>query len=349
MVGQNFAVLLQNHPWFRLAWVGASERSAGRSYADAVRWVHDRPLPPGAADLVVASAEPTSETPELVFSAIDGGVAGRIEGDFARAGRFVLSNARSHRLSDDVPLLIPEVNPGHAALIERQRLERGWPGAIVTNPNCSTITLALALAPLRPFGIRRVVVTTLQAVSGAGYPGVSAVDILGNAVPLIAGEEEKIPAELGKLFGKLDPRTTAVTPAELLVSAHCNRVATLDGHLLCVSVELEAEAGPSEAQRAMANFVAPEAVSELPSAPRHPVLLASDADRPQPRRDAMAGGGMAVTVGRVRSCPVLGIAFVALGHNTIRGAAGASILNAELMLGQGLIGSDHVLPQMAAR
>ncbi|MCE2397492.1 MAG: aspartate-semialdehyde dehydrogenase [Gemmatimonadetes bacterium] len=349
IVGQNFAVLLQDHPWFRLAWVGASERSAGRSYADAVRWVHDRPMPTGVADLVVESAEPGVATPELVFSAIDGGVAGAIERSFAHAGHIVLSNARSHRLADDVPLLVPEVNTGHLALIERQRRERGWSGAIVTNPNCATVTLALALAPIRHRGIRRVVVTTLQAVSGAGYPGVSAIDALGNVVPFIAGEEDKVPAELRKLFGSLDPDLATVAPAPVRVSAHCNRVATLDGHLLCVSVELEERAAPADVLREMASFAASEAVAGLPSAPRRPVVVASDADRPQPRRDAMASGGMTVTVGRIRPCPVLGISLVALGHNTIRGAAGASILNAELMLCEGLIGGDRGLPQMAVR
>ena len=203
MVGQQFVRQLEAHPWFRLVWLGASERSAGRAYADATRWVQDRSMPADVARLVVRAAVPSAECPELVFSAMDASVAGEIERAFARAGHFVLSNSRNHRLDADVPLVIPEVNPGHLALISRQRRERGWPGAIVTNPNCSTVTLALALAPLCPFGIRRVLVSTLQAVSGAGYPGLPAVDVLGNVIPFIGGEEDKLAAETCKVLGEL--------------------------------------------------------------------------------------------------------------------------------------------------
>lgn len=342
MVGQQFVLHLDGHPWFRLAWLGASGRSAGRPYGDAARWVQDRPAPAGVAGLVVRPAAPDADCPRLVFSAMDASVAGGIERAFARAGHFVVSNSRNHRLDPDVPLVVPEVNSGHMDLIPHQRRKRGWPGAIVTNPNCSTITLALALAPLRPFGIRRVLVTTLQAVSGAGYPGVPAVDMLGNAIPFVGGEEDKIQAETRKLLGTLRGGGGAVEPAAVTVSAHCNRVATVEGHLVCASVELEAGPSPAEVRDAMAGFRARPQRLALPTAPRRPVRVAEEEDRPQPRRDAMAGGGMTVTVGRVRECPVLGVKFTALGHNTIRGAAGASVLNAEYLRTQGRLEGDFV-------
>ena len=339
MVGQRFILQLEGHPWFRVAWLGASERSAGRPYAEAARWVQDDPVPEGVAGMVVQPSAVSADCPEVVFSAMDASVAGGIERAFAGAGHFVLSNSRNHRLDADVPLLIPEVNPDHIRLIEHQRRERGWSGAIVTNPNCSTITLVMALAPLRPFGIRRVMVTTLQAVSGAGYPGVSSVDILGNVVPFIGGEEDKLSAETCKLLG--ERREGRVEPAAVTVSAHCNRVPTVDGHLVCASVELEARPSPDEVREAMAGFRGKPQRLALPTAPWRPVQVVEGADRPQPRRDVMAGRGMAVTVGRVRECPVMGLSFVALGHNTIRGAAGASVLNAELLMAGGRLGVDN--------
>ncbi len=345
MVGQRFILQLEGHPWFRVAWLGASERSAGRPYAEAARWVQDDPMPEGVGGMVVQPSAVSADCPEVVFSAMDASVAGGIERAFAGAGHFVLSNSRNHRLDADVPLLIPEVNPDHIRLIEHQRRERGWSGAIVTNPNCSTITLVMALAPLRPFGIRRVMVTTLQAVSGAGYPGVSSVDILGNVVPFIGGEEDKLSAETCKLLGELGEGR--VEPADVTVSAHCNRVPTVDGHLVCGSVELEERPSPDEVREAMAGFRGKPQRLVLPTAPWRPVLVADDADRPQPRRDAMAGRGMAVTVGRVRECPVLGLSFVALGHNTIRGAAGASVLNAELLMSGGWMAVRRQAPRGA--
>ena len=345
MVGQRFILQLEGHPWFKVVWLGASERSAGRPYGEAARWVQDDPMPEGVAGMVVQPAAVSAECPEVVFSAMDASVAGGIERDFAGAGHFVLSNSRNHRLDADVPLLIPEVNPDHIGLIPHQRRERGWSGAIVTNPNCSTITLTMALAPLRPFGIRRVVVTTMQAVSGAGYPGVPAVDLLGNAVPFIGGEEEKLSVETCKLLGEL--REGGVEPAGVKVSAHCNRVPTVDGHLVCASVELEARPSPDEVRTAMAAFRGKPQSLFLPTAPPQPVEVVEGADRPQPRRDVMAGRGMAVTVGRVRECAVLGLSFVALGHNTIRGAAGASVLNAELLLSSGWLGLGDLLGQPA--
>lgn len=341
MVGQRFVLQLEDHPWFRLAWLGASERSAGRTYAEAARWVQDQPMPEDIAGMVVQPAAVSADCPEVVFSAMDASVAGGIERAFARAGHFVLSNSRNHRLDADVPLVIPEVNPDHMELIAHQRRERGWPGAIVTNPNCSTITLTMALAPLRPFGIRRVLVTTLQAVSGAGYPGVPAVDMLGNAVPFIGGEEDKLSVETCKLLGELRGGGGGVVPADVTVSAHCNRVPTVDGHLVCASVEMETRPSPDDAREAMAAFRGRPQELALPTAPGRPVQVVAGADRPQPRRDVGAGRGMAVTVGRVRECPLLGLKFVALGHNTIRGAAGASVLNAELLMAGGwLIGAQ---------
>ena len=342
MVGQRFVLQLEGHPWFRLDWLGASERSAGRPYGEVARWVQDRPMPEAVAGMVVRPAVASGDCPELVFSAMDASVAGRIERAFARAGHFVLSNARNHRLDDDVPLVVPEVNPDHMELISHQRRERGWPGAIVANPNCSTVVLTMALAPLRPFGFRHVLVTTVQAVSGAGYPGVPAVDVIGNAIPLIGGEEEKISAETRKLLGVLRGGGAGIEPAALAVSAHCNRVATVDGHLVCASVELATRPSPAEVREAMAGFAGRPQRMALPTAPLRPVRMAAAPDRPQPRRDAMAGRGMSITVGRVRECPVLGVKFAALGHNTIRGAAGASVLNAELLRAGGWLDGDFV-------
>lgn len=338
MVGQQFVRQLDGHPWFRLVWLGASDRSAGRSYGEATHWVQDRHMPEGLADMIVHACAPVADCPRLVFSAMHASVAGPIEQAFARAGHVVLSNARNHRMDDDVPLIVPEVNPDHLALIGQQRHGRGWPGAIVTNPNCSTITLALALAPLRGFGIRRVAVSTLQAVSGAGYPGLAAVDVLGNAIPFIGGEEEKLATETLKVLGEARADGNGVEPHGAVVSAHCNRVATVDGHLLCASVELGARPSPGEVRAALAAFRGRPQELGLPTAPDRPVALVEGPDRPQPRRDAMAGGGMTVSVGRVRECPALGIKFAALGHNTIRGAAGASVLNAELLLAEGWLG-----------
>jgi len=338
VVGQRFATLLEDHPWFRLTWLGASGRSAGKRYAEAAHWVLEKGMPGWLAELRVQLSAPSSMCPELIFSALDSSVAEEIEQEFARAGHLVLSNARNHRMDPDVPLIIPEVNPDHLALIDRQREDqssggRGWHGAIVTNPNCSAIVLTLALAPLCRFGIRSVVVTTLQAVSGAGYPGVPSVDILGNVLPFVVGEEEKLATETLKLLGTLEDST--VHHAELVVSAQCNRVPVVDGHQLCVSVELAARPTLDEGRRAISSFRARPQKLGLPPAPAKPIVLADRAGRPQPRLDAAAGGGMTVTVGRVRRCPILGTKFVALGHNTVRGAAGASILNAELMLAEG--------------
>jgi aspartate-semialdehyde dehydrogenase len=335
-VGQTFVRLLARHPWFELTAVGASERSVGKKYGDAARWLGGE-LPPRVATMCVVPCDPGSITAPLVFSALDASVAGDVEAAFARAGRFVLSNARNFRLEPDVPLLIPEVNPDHLALIERQQAARGWEGAIITNPNCATTVIAMALAPLhRAFGVRRLFATTLQAISGAGYPGVPSLDILGNVIPFIGGgEEEKIQAETPKLLGTL--ADGAVAPAPLVVSAQVTRVPVEHGHTACLAVELGARATLEEALGAFADWRSPIAPLALPSAPERPIVVTRAEDRPQPRRDVDAGDGMSVVIGRVRPDPIVDLRLVALGHNTVRGAAGASILNAELLVARGLV------------
>jgi aspartate-semialdehyde dehydrogenase len=274
----------------------------------------------------------TPPLPErIVFSALDAEVAGPIEQAFARAGAYVVTNTRTHRMEADVPLLIPEANADHLELIDRQRKTRGWTGAILANPNCSTAALALALAPLhRAFGIERLFVSTMQAVSGAGYPGVASLDILGNVIPSINGEEEKIERETRKVLGQLSGG--AVQPAQFAVSAHTNRVAVVDGHMMTVSVGFSRRVGPDEAVTAMRGFRSPKCVAELPSSPNPPIEVDDRGDRPQPRLDLDRGGGMVVTVGRVRPCPVLDLRLVVLGHNTVRGAAGQGIQIAELLV-----------------
>ena len=337
-VGQRFVQLLDGHPWFELAALAASERSAGRRYAEACTWKLATPMPERAAGLVVRPAEPGLEC-DVVFSALDAGVAGPIEEAFAAAGYAVLSNARNHRMADDVPLLVPEVNAEHAALIAVQRKKRGWKGFIATNPNCSTATLVLALAPLeRRFGLKAVAVTTLQAISGAGYPGIPSLDILANVVPFIAGEEEKIERETRKILGRLGPGGGAVEPLPAVVSATTTRVPVVDGHTESVFVTLGSEPGVDAVREALRGFRGPPQERGLPSAPEHPVLVLDADDRPQPRLDIERERGMASMVGRVRACPLLGYKFIVLGHNTIRGAAGAAILNAELLQSQGLLG-----------
>lgn len=331
VVGQQFVARLSRHPWFRPTWLAASERSEGKPYGRVAPWRLTTPIPDELADVTVEACTP-GRGPRVVFSALDASVAGELEQAFAAAGHIVVSNARNHRMDPLVPLLIPEVNPDHLRLIPEQQQAKGWKGAIVTNPNCSTIVLALALAPLRAFDLRAVVVSTMQAVSGAGYPGVASLDILGNVVPFIGGEEEKIETETRKILGSDGGRT----PHPALVSAHTNRVPVIDGHLMTVSVDLAARPAVADVVAAFTGFRARPQMLELPSAPHPPILVASDVARPQPRFDVDAGDGMAVTVGRVRGCPVLQTRFVALGHNTVRGAAGAAILNAELMAADGL-------------
>jgi aspartate-semialdehyde dehydrogenase len=334
-VGQTFVRLLEGHPWFRLAEVAGSARSAGRRYADAARWIEGA-MPAEAADLTVCASEPARVAAPIVFSALDSAVAGEIEPAFARAGRAVLSNAKNFRMEPDVPLVIPEVNAPHLALLAAQRLRRGWTGAIVTNPNCAATVAALALAPLHEaFGVRRAFVVTMQAVSGAGYPGVASLDILGNVIPLIEGEEPKIEREMQKLLGRL--AHGAVEPAPFAVSAHANRVAVEHGHTVCISVEFAQRPGVAEALAALRAWTGCDAVRGLPSAPPRALRVADEPDRPQPRRDVREGRGMTVSVGRVREDPLLHLKFVAMGHNTVRGAAGGSLLNAELLVASGAL------------
>lgn len=333
MVGQQFVRLLEGHPWFRPVWLAASERSEGRLYPEAATWRLGARLPAFAEGQRVEACTP-GRGPRLVFSALDAAAAAEIEPAFAAAGHIVVSNARSFRMMADVPLLIPEVNPDHLSLIEVQRRARGWRGAIVTNPNCSTVVLAMALAPLRPFGLRSALTTTLQAVSGAGYPGVPSFDIVGNIVPEIGGgEEDKIETESNKILGTLSGER--IEPYPVTISAQTNRVPVIDGHTLAVSVALDAAPSPAEIAMAMREWRGRPQALKLPSAPAQPLDVLEQPYRPQPRLDADRGNGMTVSIGRIRPCPILGAKFVALGHNTVRGAAGAALLNAELMLAEG--------------
>jgi aspartate-semialdehyde dehydrogenase len=334
MVGQQFVRLLEQHPWFQLAWVGASDRSSGKKYAEATSWRLDGSMPPNVAALTVNLCVPNG-APRLLFSAMDANAAEEVEQAFARAGHVVVSNSRNHRMEADVPLLVPEVNPDHLQLIPHQQRRRNWQGQIVTNPNCSTVVLSMALAPLKPFGIRRVLATTMQAISGAGYPGVSAMDIQANLIPFIAGEEEKMEQETQKILGTLGG--ASIQPHPAIVSAQCHRVPVVDGHTVAISVECDSKVSLEDLQRAITEFRGIPQHRKLPSAPAQPLVYLADRDRPQPRRDANRENGMAVCVGRLRLCPVLQFKFGALGHNTIRGAAGAAILNAELMHSEGML------------
>ncbi len=334
MVGQHFVKFLQNHPRFELTWVGASDRSAGKRYRDATSWRLDGAMPEGVAGLMVDECKPGT-APKLMFSATDASVATEIERAFAGAGHVVVSNSKNHRMDDDVPLLVPEVNADHLSVAARQKATRGWDGLIVTNPNCSTIVLTMALGPLAQFGIQRVVVTTLQAISGAGYPGVPSMDITANVVPYIGGEEEKMEIETQKIMGTVaDGR---IVPLAAKVSAHCNRVPVVDGHTVTVSVEFANKPTLADVRNAFDTFQGKPQLLGLPSAPARPVIYMEQADRPQPRRDVERERGMAVFVGRLRECPVFDYKFIALGHNTVRGAAGAAVLNAELMQAEGLL------------
>lgn len=333
MVGQHFVKFLNNHPWFDLNWVGASDRSAGKKYSEATAWRLDGTMPSRVAGLTVEECKP-GNAPKLVFSAMDASVATEIERAFAEAGHIVVSNSRNHRMEPDVPLLVPEVNPDHLKSVPVQRRNRGWKGQIVTNPNCSTIVLTLALGALKQFGITRTVVTTMQAISGAGYPGVASMDVNANVIPYIGKEEEKMETETQKILG--DYVDGQFRPHPMKVSAHCNRVPVVDGHTETVSVELSAKVTAAELIAAFNNYRSVPQERDLPSAPKQPIIYMEEENRPQPRRDVERERGMAVFVGRLRECPVFDWKFVCLGHNTVRGAAGAAVLNAELMLTEGL-------------
>ncbi len=337
MVGQTFVRLLADHPWFRITTVAASERSAGKSYADATKWLEGE-MPAAVRDLIVQPCDPAVISEAVVFSALDSGPAQELEPAFARRGAIVLSNAKSYRMAADVPLLIPEINASHIALIDVQRAQRGWSGAIVTNANCATIVLAMALAPLhQAFGARRLFVATMQAVSGAGYPGVSSLDILGNVVPYIGDEEPKLETEGQKILGTFADH--GITMAPFVISAHTNRVAVEHGHTVCVSVEFQQPVTPDAALDVLRNWTGDASSQGLPSSPPMPLVVHTALDRPQPRRDVHRDGGMSVHIGRVRTDPQFHLRFVAMGHNVIRGAAGASIQNAELLAARGVIRS----------
>ena len=330
VVGQHFIALLADHPWFRVTWLAASERSAGQRYSD-LAWRLPTRLPADTGALMVSRLDEVQHAPSILFSALDASVAGEAELAFAASGRHVVSNARNHRMDPLVPLLIPEVNPDHLALLEPQRRARGWTGSLVTNPNCSTVVVAMVLGALRQFQPRRVMVTTLQALSGAGYPGVASLDALGNVIPYIGGgEEEKIETETLKLLGRYEDG--AVRHADFIVSAQTTRVPVADGHTAVMSFELGTQPSVEDVSAALAGFSAEPQARRLPTAPEHPIVLHTAQDRPQPRLDVAFGGGMPVHCGRVRRCPVLGYKLVAMGHNVVRGAAGAALLNAELMV-----------------
>jgi aspartate-semialdehyde dehydrogenase len=335
IVGQRFIQMLEHHPWFEVTWVAASERSEGRRYSEAARWRLKTRIPDSVAGLTVADATDPKGAPKVIFAALDSAIAAELEPRYAEAGCIVVSNSSALRMQEDVPLVIPEVNPGHLALVSRQSWRKQG-GMVVTNPNCSVIGLVVALAPLHQlFGIEKIFVSTMQAVSGAGYPGVASLDILGNVIPFISKEEEKMEEEARKLLGTLD--SNRVAPAPFAISAQCNRVAVEDGHTESVSIKLGKPATAQEIIAVWKGFRALPQQLNLPSAPEQPIIYDMANDHPQPRFDVDRGGGMSVSVGRLRPCGVLDWKFTVLSHNTIRGAAGAALLNAELLKAQGYL------------
>lgn len=334
-VGQRFVQLLENHPWFEVGALTGSDRSVGQTYTDACQWILPGNIPAYAREMVIQPSEPGFDA-QLAFSALPASQAKDIEQKLAVAGYVVCSNASSHRMFADIPLLIPEVNPDHTALVAVQRRERGWKGYIVTNPNCTSTGMTIALRALHDaFILKKVFVVSMQALSGAGYPGVASMDILDNVIPFISGEEEKVETEPRKMLGTFSGEKIDLLPVQ--ISAHANRVAVSDGHTVCVSVEFARKVSPEEATAALAGFRAPKIVASLPSAPATVIEVTSAPDRPQPRRDRYAGNGMTTVVGRVRVDPIFHIKFVNFSHNTIRGAAGGAILNAELLVAQELL------------
>ncbi len=331
-VGQKFVELLKDHPWFEIRALCASERSVGKPYREAANWFQSSELPESIGSMIVQACEPTMNC-RVVFSALDSDVAGEIEETFARAGYVVVSNAKNHRMDPQVPLLIPEVNADHLELVRHQSFAKGL---IVTNPNCSTIGLVLALKPLVDvFGVEQVSVVTLQAVSGAGYPGVASLDIVDNVIPFISGEEEKMQTEPLKLLGRRV--NDQIENARIQISAHCNRVAVIDGHTECVNVRLKATATREQIIHAWRSFHAEPQHLNLPTAPAHPIYYFDEPSYPQPRKHRLLDKGMAVSIGRLRPCNLFDWKFTLMSHNTIRGAAGGAILNAELLVKKGLL------------
>jgi aspartate-semialdehyde dehydrogenase len=335
-VGQRFISLLDNHPWFKVVALAASDRSVGQPYAQACRWVLNDPMPEFACEMVVVPATPECIDAKIVFSALHNEIAKDLELQFAQAGFAVCSNASSYRRAEDVPLLLPEVNADHIQLVKIQREQRGWSGCILTNPNCTSTGLTVALKALDDsFGVKKVFAVSLQALSGAGYPGIPSLDIIDNVIPNINGEEEKVEWEPRKMLGRLND--SKIDLADISFSVHTNRVAVIDGHTVCASVELARPADPETAEAILRAYRAPASASELPSSPRPVIEVRSEADRPQPRLDRLTGKGMTTVVGRLRRDPILDLKFVVLSHNTIRGAAGGSIYNAELLVNENLL------------
>jgi aspartate-semialdehyde dehydrogenase len=336
VVGQRFIQMLEHHPWFEVAWLAASDRSEGKPYAEAARWRLKTAIPSNIAKMKVSPATPEG-APKIIFAALDSAIAAELEPKFAEAGCAVVSNSSALRMQEDVPLVIPEVNGSHIKLIDIQPWRKKSGGYVVTNPNCSAIGLVLALAPLQQkFGLETVMAVTMQAVSGAGYPGVASLDILGNVIPFIKNEEEKMEEETRKLLGRLNG--SKVISADFAMSAQCNRVAVEDGHTESISIRLKKKAKAEEIIAAWNGYRAEPQELKLPSAPEHPVVYVEANDRPQPRFDIDIGGGMTTVVGRLRPCGVLDWKFTVLSHNTIRGAAGAAVLNAELLKAKGYLG-----------
>jgi aspartate-semialdehyde dehydrogenase len=341
-VGQRFISLLDDHPWFKVVALAASDRSVGQKYSQAARWVLDVPMPDYAKDMIIVPASTDAVQARVVFSALHTEIANELEPLFARAGSAVCSNASSYRRAEDVPLLLPEINADHIHLVKAHRKNKGWSGCIVTNPNCTSTGLTIALKVLdNEFGVKKVFATSLQALSGAGYPGVPSLDIMDNIIPNVAngGEEEKVEWEPRKMLGKFieTPSGAGIELADMKFSVHTNRVAVIDGHTVCASVELENSVEPEVAIQALREYAAPLSARELPSSPRPVIEVRDEADRPQPRLDRLAGKGMTTVVGRLRRDPILDLKFVVLSHNTIRGAAGASIYNAELLVSENLL------------
>lgn len=335
-VGQRFISLLDHHPWFKVVALAASDRSIGQSYAQACRWVLNDPMPEFAREMVVVPATPECIDAKIVFSALHNEIAKDLEPQFAQAGFAVCSNASSYRRAEDVPLLLPEVNADHIQLVKIQREQRGWSGCILTNPNCTSTGLTVTLKALDDsFGVKKVFAVSLQALSGAGYPGIPSLDIIDNVIPNINGEEDKVEWEPRKMLGRLND--SKIQLADIGFSAHTNRVAVSDGHTVCASVELARPADPEAAEAVLRAYRAPASASELPSSPRPVIEVRSEADRPQPRLDRLTGNGMTTVVGRLRRDPILDLKFVVLSHNTIRGAAGGSIYNAELLVNENLL------------
>lgn len=337
-VGQRFVSLLDNHPWFKVVALAASDRSIGQKYSQVARWVLDVPMPEYAKDMVVVPANTNDVQAKIVFSALHTEIANELEPQFAKAGAAVCSNASSYRRGEDVPLLLPEINADHIHLVKHQRQNKGWSGCIVTNPNCTSTGLTITLKALdEAFGVKKVFAVSLQALSGAGYPGIPSLDIMDNVIPNVAngGEEEKVEWEPRKMLGKLNDNK--IDLADIKFSAHTNRVAVIDGHTVCASVELARPTDPETAEAVLRAYAAPLSARELPSSPRPVISVREEADRPQPRLDRLTGNGMTTVVGRLRRDPILDLKFVVLSHNTIRGAAGASIYNAELLVNENLL------------